>query len=178
MPRSASIRGQGGRPPRDPPAPTRRAAGGIGGKLSRGGCGLLSKGGARQAWHGRQATNPLWGFPLATTLLAPAWREKGTRRRRDAPDEGGAGNRSKYTDTAGNAYHATPSPSSTRLRLHRRPTVSTARPLYSLLPLGLLPVLAPRTSRRVAVNLLPGCWPFSRRTAAPRRMELLGRSCS
>jgi hypothetical protein len=83
--------------------------------------------------------------------------------------------------TAGNAYTAQNTdamPPTGRPRLHRRPTVSTARPLYSLLPLGLLPVMAPQMSRRVAVNLLPGCWPSSRRATVPRWIGLLGRSCS
>jgi hypothetical protein len=130
---------------------------------------------------------------------APACRRRargGARRRHASPGEEGAGNEEREhgpelretfagmnTYSTGNAYTAlntiaTPPTTPSRPRLHRRPTVSTARPLHSLLPLGLLPVLAPRTSRRVAVNLLPGCWPSSRRTAAPRRMELLGRSCS
>jgi hypothetical protein len=122
----------------------------------------------------------------------PAHRRRargGARRRRAAPGEEGAGSKERETFagvntySTGNAYIAlntvaTPPTTPSRPRLHRRPTVSTARPLYSLLPLGLLPVLAPRTSRRVAVNLLPGCRPSSRRTTVPRRMELLGRSCS
>jgi hypothetical protein len=34
------------------------------------------------------------------------------------------------------------------------------------------------TSRRVARLFMPGCWPSRRRTAVPRRRELLSRSCS
>jgi hypothetical protein len=65
---TARIRGRGKRPPRDPPAPSRRTAGGIGGNPSRAACGLLSKG--RQAGVARTPSHqPLWGFPLAT---APA----------------------------------------------------------------------------------------------------------
>jgi hypothetical protein len=122
------------------------------------------------------------------------------RRRRAAPEEEEAGNQEREHEpelreefagvntystgdiyTAGNAYTAQntdATPPTGRPRLHRRPTVSTARPLYSLLPLGLLPVMAPQVLRRVAVNFLPGCWPSCRRTVVPRRMGLLGRSCS
>jgi hypothetical protein len=57
-------------------------------------------------------------------------------------------------------------------REHRPATLLSSAPWSSSY------VLAPRTSRRVAVNLLPGCWPSSRRTVVPRRMGLLGRSCS
>jgi hypothetical protein len=50
------------------------------------------------------------------------------------------------TYSTGNAYTAlniiaTPPTTPSRPRLHRRPTVSTARPIYSLLPLGLFPVM-------------------------------------
>jgi hypothetical protein len=117
--------------------------------------------GARQAWHGRQATNPLWGFPFATTpacaglgegggappprragqgrspgpcgnrdiylVGTPSTRQgrhpqpplvgrrEGRSRRRREPD------RSRDPYIAENAYFTTPPPSSTRLRLHRRP---------------------------------------------------------
>jgi hypothetical protein len=129
----------------------------------------------------------------------PAHRRRargGARRRRAAPEEEEAGDQERehgpelretfagvntYSTgdiyTAGNAYttqNTDATPPTGRPRLHRRP----ARPLYSLLPLGLLPVMAPQVLRRVAVNFLPGCWPSSRRTAVPRRMGLLGRSCS
>jgi hypothetical protein len=85
MPRSASIRGQGGRPPRDPPAPTRRAAEGIGGKLSRGDCGLLSKGAP-----GRRGTDAKPPTPLVfSSRHHPA--RAGLEREGDAPPPRRAG---------------------------------------------------------------------------------------
>jgi hypothetical protein len=61
MPRTASIRGQGERPPRDPPAPTRRVAGRIGGNPSRAACGLHSKGAPRRRGTDAKPPTPL-GF--------------------------------------------------------------------------------------------------------------------
>jgi hypothetical protein len=87
MPRSASIRGQGGRPPRDPPDPTQRAAGGIGGKPSRGGCGLLSKGAP-----GRRGTDAKPPTPLGfSSRHHPA--RAGLEREGDAPPPRRAGRR-------------------------------------------------------------------------------------
>jgi hypothetical protein len=68
MPRTASIQGQGERPPRDPPAPTRRTAGGIGGNSSRAACGLHSKGAP-----GRRGTDAKPPIPLGfSTRHRPA----------------------------------------------------------------------------------------------------------
>jgi hypothetical protein len=75
-------------------------------------------------------------------------KEPGTRSREHGPElrETFAG---VNTYSTGNAYTALntiamPPTTPSRPRLHCRPTVSTARPLYSLLPLGFLPVLDPR----------------------------------
>jgi hypothetical protein len=88
----------------------------------------------------------------------------GARHRRAAPGEEGAGNeepgaRSREhgpelwetiagvnTYSTGNTYTAlniiaTPPTTPSWPRLHHRPTVSTARPIYSLLPLGLFPMM-------------------------------------
>jgi hypothetical protein len=68
MPRTASIQGQGDRPPRDPPAPTRRTAGGIGGNSSRAACRLHSKGAP-----GRRGTDAKPPTPLGfSTRHRPA----------------------------------------------------------------------------------------------------------
>jgi hypothetical protein len=114
--------------------------------------------------HGRQATNPIGVFYSPPSLLAPGKKGKGARRHRAAPGKEGAGNeepgaRSREQGpelrktiasvdiyTAGNAYiapniFATPPTTPSRPRVHRRPTMSTARPIYSLLPLDLFLVM-------------------------------------
>jgi hypothetical protein len=137
---------------------------------------------ARQAWHGRQATNPPWVFPFATAPAcaglgegggAPPPRRAGqgrsrepdrsrdiytartpsTRpgRRRAAPEGGGrepAGDEEqepRRTTTGVNTYpafvHLSTEPATTPSPPHRE---QPNRPLFSLLPLGLLPVLDSR----------------------------------
>jgi hypothetical protein len=105
---------------------------------------------------------PLEVFCFTTAPFAPDWGKKRARRYRDAPGKGGAGSRTKAGTptppgtpplvgrregrprgrkepdrsrepyTAGNAYDATPLPFSIRLRLHRRPDVSTTATTWSL----------------------------------------------
>jgi hypothetical protein len=55
-------------------------------------------------------------------------RREGRSRRRREPD------RSREPYVAGNAYYASPSPFSTRPRLHRRPNVSTTADAFPFLP--------------------------------------------
>jgi hypothetical protein len=141
------------RRPREPPAHADERPGAQGGNHPS--CPRPRFKSPRQANHGRQTTNPIGVFSSPSPLLAPGEKGKGTRRRRAAPGKGGAGSEEpelrKTTTgvdiyTAENAYitlniFTTPPSTSSRPRLHRRPTVSTARPIYSLLPLGLFPVM-------------------------------------
>jgi hypothetical protein len=105
MPHTARIRGQDKRPPRDPPAPSRRTAGGIGGNPPRVACGLLSKG--RQAGVARTPSHqPLWGFPLATAPTCAGLEEGGSA---PPPRRAGKG-RSREPDRSRDIYLAgTPS---------------------------------------------------------------------
>jgi hypothetical protein len=105
---------------------------------------------------------PLGVFSFTTAPFAPDWRKERARRHRVAPGKGGAGSRtragtptppgtpplvgrkegrsrrrkepdrSREPYAAGKAYYSTPSPFSTRLRLHRRPDVSTTAATLSL----------------------------------------------
>jgi hypothetical protein len=78
----------------------------------------------------------------------PGTRSRGVRNREHGPElrEKIAGVNTYSTENAYTALNtiATPPTTPSRPRLHRRPTVSTARPIYSFLPLGLLPVMDPR----------------------------------
>jgi hypothetical protein len=204
---TARIRGRGKRPPRDPPAPSRRTAGGIG-EIRPGLLVVSFQKGARKAWHGCQATNPFGVFHSPSPLLAPAWRKEEAHRRRVVPGKGGAGGRAgagtstspgcrrHAKDVALNhrswegekAVHVgersrtgagtltspgTPTsprhrPSSTRLRLHRCPNVSTtadAFPFPPSLSSSLFSTDGVGVRRRVA---MPGCRPSSRSTSASR----------
>jgi hypothetical protein len=111
------------------------------------------EGGAAAA-PGRGGTRPhrntddALGEERATAAPHRERKEPGTRSREHGPElrETIAG---MNTYSTGNAYTAlntiaTPPATPSRPRLHRRPTVSTARPIYSLLPLGLLPMMDPR----------------------------------
>jgi hypothetical protein len=105
MPRTARIRGRNKRPPRDPPAPSRRTARGIRGNPPRAACGLFSKG--RQASVARTPSHqPLWGFPLATAPACTGLEEGGSA---PPPRRAGKG-RSREPDRSRDIYPAgTPS---------------------------------------------------------------------
>jgi hypothetical protein len=188
-PHTARIRGVNERRPREPLAHASERPGAHAANYSS--CPRPRFKSPKHANHGRQATNPIGVLYSALSLLAQGEKGKGALRRRAAPGKEGAGSEElelrKTTAgvdiyTAGNAYIAlniftTPPSTPSRPRLHRRPTVSTARPIYSLLPLGLFPVMD-RRRRDASPVYMPGCWPSSRRTAVPRRRGLLSRSCS
>jgi hypothetical protein len=151
MPRPVSIRGQGERPPRDPPAPTRRAAGGIGGNPSRATCGLHSKGAPGRRGTDAKPPTPLGfstrhrpasrrtreepgaGAGTPTSLGTPSTRQGHhlqpplVGRGRSRPRRGRESDRSRDPYIAGNAYLSTPPPFSTRLRLHHRGRCSLCR---------------------------------------------------
>jgi hypothetical protein len=91
-----------------------RVAPGKGGAGSRTGAGTTTPPGAPSTRQRHRLQPP------------PVGRREGRLRRRREPD------RSKDPYTAGNAYFATPPPFSTRLRLHRRPNVSTTADAFSL----------------------------------------------
>jgi hypothetical protein len=162
FPHTARIRGVNERRPREPPDHAGEQPGAQGANHSSSPRPHFKS--PRHASHGRQATNPIGVFYSPPSLLASGRKGKGARRRRAAPGKEGAGNeepgaRSREQGpelrktiagvdiyTAGNAYIAlniftTPLTTPSRPRLHRRPTVSTARPIYSLLPLDLFPIM-------------------------------------
>jgi hypothetical protein len=197
-PRASEARPSGGHRHHLP-----RPANGQGhwGQITRAARGLASKN-PRHANHECQATNPIGVFYSPPSLLAPGEKGKGARRRRAAPGKEGAGNeepgaRSREQGpelrkttagmdiyTAGNAYialniFATPPTTPSRPRLHRRPTVSTAWPIYSLLPLGLFPVMdrRRRDASPVCTCLVRAIEPQDCRTAtegAPEPFVLFG----
>jgi hypothetical protein len=138
--------------------PARRIARGTGDKSPEPPAASLQN---PQAGESRTPSHqPHWGFLLSIVSVC-AWKEgersappprragKGRSRERGAgSEEPELRKTTAGVDiyTAGNAYialniFATPPSTPSRPRLHRRPTVSTARPIYSLLPLGLFPVM-------------------------------------
>jgi hypothetical protein len=125
VPRTARIRGQNKRPPRDPPAPSRRTARGIGGNPPRAVCGLFSKG--HQAGMARTPSHqPLWGFPLAT---APAC--TGLKEGESAPPPRRARQgRSREPDRSRDIYPAG-TPSTRQGRRLQPPLVKERRPSAS-----------------------------------------------
>jgi hypothetical protein len=92
MPRTARIRGRNERPPRDPPALPGERPGALG-AIHPGLLAASIQKGARQVWHGRQASNPFGVFHSPPPLLAPDWKKEEARRRRVALGKGGAGSR-------------------------------------------------------------------------------------
>jgi hypothetical protein len=141
--------------------PCRRTARGTGGKSPELPAASLQK---PQACESRTPSHqPHWGFLLSIISAcagkegersAPPLRRAG--KGRSGNEEPGARSREQGPElrktiagvdiyTAGSAYialniFATPPTTPSRPRLHRRPTVSTARPIYSP-PLGLFPVM-------------------------------------
>jgi hypothetical protein len=121
---SPSIRGAPKRRPRAPPA--------LPGKRPRvGGLFLLELLAASfqkgQAGVARTPSHPppLGVFSITTAPFAPDWGKKRARRRRVAPDEGGAGDRSRDTYAAGNAVDPPRTPPTTATRGKKeRPFVS------------------------------------------------------
>jgi hypothetical protein len=91
LPHTARIRGENKRRPRDPPAQPGERPGALGAIHPGLPAASLQKS-ARQANHGRQATNPFGVFHSPPSLLAPGWKKEGARRRRTAPGKEGAGN--------------------------------------------------------------------------------------
>jgi hypothetical protein len=122
------------------------------GQITRAARGLASKAPGRRITDAKPPT-PLGFSPLHRLCLRRE--RRGKERAAAAPGKGGAGSEEPELRrttagvdiyTAENAYitlniFATPPSTPSRPRLHHRPTVSTARPLYSLLPLGLFPVM-------------------------------------
>jgi hypothetical protein len=90
-PHTARIRGVNERRPRDPLAQPGERPGALGAIHPGLPAASLQKG-ARQANHGRQATNPFGVFHSPPSLLAPGWKKEGARHRRTAPGKKGAGN--------------------------------------------------------------------------------------
>jgi hypothetical protein len=109
------------------------------------------RGGTRPHRHNDDAP----GEERATAAARRERKEPGTRSREHGPElrETFAG---VNTYSTGNAYTAlntiaTPPTTPSRPRLHRRPTVSTARPIHSLLPPWSSSCVGFATSRRVTV---------------------------
>jgi hypothetical protein len=115
MPRTARIRGRNKRRPRDPPAQPGERPGALG-AIHPGLPAASIQKGARQAKHGRQATNPFGVFHFPPPLFAPDWKKEGARRRRAAPGKEGAGSR---TGAEGEDHRSGP--------LHCRDAVDTPR---------------------------------------------------
>jgi hypothetical protein len=151
-PHTARIRGVNERRTREPPAQPGETARGTGGNPPRAARGLASKG--RQAGGSRTPSHqPLWGFLLFVTFACAGREGEGDdaalrRRKEDVNQLGtrtrerGAGSEEDDRRREHLPRQRTP-PSLSRPRLHHRPTVSTARPLCSLLPLGPLPAMVP-----------------------------------
>jgi hypothetical protein len=181
LPLTARIRGETERRPRVPPAPPGERPG-VRGAIQPGLPTASLQKGARQANRERQATNPIGVFSSSSPSFAPRRREEG--RHRAAPEGGGrepAGDEepgTRRTTTGVNTYPA-------YVHLSTEPATTTPPPHREHRPATLISSLLwssscdeSSTSRRVTRYCLPGCWPSSRRTVVPRRMELLDRSCS
>jgi hypothetical protein len=116
LPHTARIRGRNKWRPRDPPAQPGERPGALGAIHPGLPVASLQKS-ARQANHGRQATNPIGVFHFPPSLLAPGWKKEGAcRRRRAASGKEGAGSR---TGAEGEDHR--------RGQLHRRDAVNTPR---------------------------------------------------